>query len=433
MPRALRVLAGVAACLLMGAAAAAPAPDHQPREFGDRPSVAELTELGRAIFNDPGLSASGRMACATCHSPAYGYGPPPGLVRRGVAMGGARADQAGLRAVPSLRYLNVGAPFELDHFDDDELHGEDAGPTGGLTWDGRADRIRDQVRLPLFAANEMANGDARGLARRVARAPYAARLREATSAPGGDVFQRPEDVVAWVATALEVFLQDPATFHPYSSRYDDVLRGKAQLSEQEARGMAVFIDPERGNCASCHPARMRAGALPRFTDDGFGAVGVPRNRAIPANRRAAFHDLGLCGPLRTDLHDAQEPADLCGQFKVPSLRNVAVRSRFFHNGVMSSLRQVLEFYATRDTDPQRWYAAGAARQGHGPAPVFDDLPERWQGNVNRLPPFGSRPDGQARLSAQDIDDLLAFLATLTDADLKPRPAPATAKARPAAR
>src|SRR5262249_16811761 len=124
------------------------------------------------------------------------------------------------------------------------------------------------------------------------------------------------------------------------SLYDDYLRGKAKLSPAAARGLAIFEDPARGNCASCHPSRSASGGLPSFTDFGFVALGVPRNRALPATPQ----DLGLCGPFRTDLADREE---YCGRFRTPSLRNVARRRRFFHDGAYATLDDAVRFYATR--------------------------------------------------------------------------------------
>ena len=72
--------------------------------------------------------------------------------------------------------------------------------------------------------------------------------------------------------------------------------------------------------------------------------GVRRNAKIPANANLAYHDLGLCGPLRTDLTNRPE---YCGLFKTPTLRNVATRKVFFHNGLYHRLQNVLDFYAER--------------------------------------------------------------------------------------
>ncbi|MGO8212825.1 cytochrome-c peroxidase, partial [Rhizobium ruizarguesonis] len=74
--------------------------------------------------------------------------------------------------------------------------------------------------------------------------------------------------------------------------------------------------------------------------------------AIPANSDPGYHDLGLCGPQRTDFAGRSE---YCGLFRTPTLRNVALKQSFFHNGYFHSLRDVVSFYATRDSDPGRWY------------------------------------------------------------------------------
>jgi cytochrome c peroxidase len=97
---------------------------------------------------------------------------------------------------------------------------------------------------------------------------------------------------------------------------------------------------------------------------------------------------------------------------VPSLRNVATRHVFFHNGVFHDLRRVLEFYAERDSNPGKWYGRHRAQ-----VVAFDDLPPEYRANVNREPPFGHKRGSAPALTGAEIDDLLAFLGTLTDADL----------------
>ncbi len=111
--------------------------------------------------------------------------------------------------------------------------------------------------------------------------------------------------------------------------------------------------------------------------------------------------------MRTDF--ATRPK-YCGLFKTPSLRNVARRRVFFHNGVFRSLRQVIEFYVERDTDPAKWYP----READGRLRKYDDLPARYHANVNTEPPFGGAPGGRPALDAAEIDALIAFLDTLTD-------------------
>ena len=371
--------------------------------FSRRPSPAAMTELGRALFFDPTLSASGKMSCATCHDPRFAYSPPND---RPVQLGGADLKSPGIRAVPSLRYLQTLPPFSEHHFDEGTDESVDRGPTGGHGWDGRAPTAHDQARLPLTSKFEMANPDVDAVVAKVARGPLAPKFRAVF---GDDVFTDPLRGSTAVLLSLEVFQQSPKEFYPYTSRYDDYLRRKLQLTSAEQRGLALFNDPHKGNCASCHPNQITHEGFPALTDFGFNAIAVPRNRAIPANADPSFHDLGLCGPERADLAGHKE---YCGAFRVPPLRNVAVRRVFFHNGVFHKLQDVLAFYVQRDTNPARWYA-----KVDGRVDVFDDLPAAYHKNVNVEPPFGRKPGDPPVLNKAEIADVITFLKTLTDADL----------------
>ncbi|WP_315836384.1 cytochrome-c peroxidase [Bradyrhizobium prioriisuperbiae] len=369
-----------------------------------RRRVEKLSELGRAMFFDPALSSSGKMSCASCHDPQHGFSPANDMA---VQRGGSDLRQAGLRAVPTLTYLQVVPPFTEHFFDseDDADESVDNGPTGGLTWDGRVDRGRDQAKLPLLSPLEMGNADAAEVARRLLAAGYGAPIAEALGRP--DVPDS-DTLFATATKALEVFQQDHRTFYPYSSKYDAFLAGKATLTPQEERGLALFNDEAKGNCDSCHISRRgKDGTPPQFTDFGLIALGVPRNPAIPANRDPSFFDLGLCGPLRTDFTDRME---YCGRFRTPTLRNVALRKVFFHNGVFGSLRQAVEFYVDRDINPGRWFS----RRADGSINLYDDLPDNAKVNVNTEPPFDRRPGQAPALNATEIDDIVVFLGTLTD-------------------
>jgi cytochrome c peroxidase len=68
------------------------------------------------------------------------------------------------------------------------------------------------------------------------------------------------------------------------------------------------------------------------------------------------------------------------------------------------------FYATRDTDPGRWYP----KRPDGSVAIYDDLPARYRANINMDPPFGGKPGEAPRLTEQEIDAIVAFLNTLTD-------------------
>lgn len=385
------------------AAAAAPSAGTTPfyaNTFEKVPTVAAMTVIGRELFFDAGLSASGKTACASCHVPARAFGPPNDTP---VQRGGSDGRQSGVRAVPSLMYAQNVPPFTEHYVDDEGDDSIDQGPAGGRTWDGRSQSAHDQARLPLFSPFEMANDSVDTVVRKVQHA-YAAQFREIF---GAGVFD--DDTLAFKAVlmALETFQQSPAEFYPYTSKYDAWLRHQATLSNEELRGMAAFNDPARGNCARCHPSAVREGAFPQFTDFGYAAIGAPRNRAIPANADAQYYDLGLCGPLRTDLAGKTE---YCGLFRTPSLRNVATRQVFFHNGVLHRLEDVVRFYAERDTRPGQWYSHGA----DGQVRKFDDLPAVYQANIDRTAPFDREAGEKPHLGEGDISDILAFLRSLTD-------------------
>ena len=394
-------------CLGWGgiAHAASPADNATARSFyatpfEKTPDAATLTTIGRALFFDPTLSASGRMSCASCHDPAHAYGPPNG---KPTQSGGGDLHQPGLRAVPSLRYAQDTPAFNA-HFT--ETEGDDSidqGPVGGWTWDGRATSAHDQARIPLLSPFEMGNADPGAVLARLRKSPNAKSMRQAF---GSKVLD--DERLGWNALllSLEVFQQSPADFYPYSSRYDEFLRGKLQLTASEARGMRLFNDPQRGNCAECHISAIKRGAFPQFTDRGLIALAVPRNMQIAANADPAHFDLGLCGPLRTDL---ASNAEFCGLFKTPTLRNVATRKVFFHNGRFGTLEQAVRFYADRDAFPQKYY---------GKRGKPDDLPAKYADNINREAPFEAQRKGKPSLSDSEIRDIVAFLGTLTDADAR---------------
>ena len=411
--RLARALLGAA--LLLWAATAAASGDDAPgadapgadapfylNSFDKTPTPAALTAIGRALFFDPGLSASGSLACASCHDPAHAFAAPNA---RAVQRGGADRGQPGVRAVPSLMYEQNMPPFTEHFFDSGEGDvSVDQGPAGGTLWDGRAQSEHEQARVPLLSEFEMANTSTDDIVVKVAHAPYAAQFRRAF---GASVFDDRGRAFKAVLLALETFEESPADFYPYTSKYDAFLRGTAALSAAEQRGLAAFNDPARGNCARCHPSALREGAFPQFTDFGFAALGAPRNRAIPANADPRYYDLGLCGPLRKDLAGR---AEYCGLFRTPTLRNVARKRVFLHNGIFHALEDVVRFYAERDTAPEKWYP----RDASGAPLKFDDLPVRYRKNVDAAPPFGGHPGEPPRLSDADVRDIVAFLNALSD-------------------
>lgn len=377
--------------------------EHRPQTRAEVfKTFKNMTEVGEKMFMDPALSGSGKLACASCHSPNRAFGPPNGL---SVQLGGQDMKRAGFRAVPSLRYLQS-VPQFAEHFHESDDEGDesvDAGPTGGLTWDGRVDHGADQARIPLLSPFEMASTPAKVVAA-VKAAPYADAFRKTF---GADVFDNEGKAFASVLRSLEAFEQTPEKFYPYTSKFDAFLAGRARLSPAEMRGLELFNDENKGNCAACHISqRAKDGSPPQFSDFGLIAIGVPRNRALPVNKDPGFHDLGACGPERLDLKGRGE---FCGLFRTPSLRNVALRKTFFHNGIYHSLDEVVRFYVERDTNPEKFYPVVKGR-----VRKFDDLPEAYWGNLNTEAPFDRKRGDKPAMNEAEIRDVVAFLETLTD-------------------
>jgi cytochrome c peroxidase len=370
------------------------------------PPLTAREKVGQLIFLDTTLSDPPGTSCASCHDPATAFSGTHGSVS-GVAQG-SRPGHFARRSAPSVMYVKYIPAFHFAFEDDDDV---EPSPFGGLTWSGRADTVAEFVRLPLFDAEEMNNrGDAE-VADKLRAAPYAADLTR--EFPGA--LETPASAMKALGDALQAFLTSE-TMSPFTSKFDEFLRGKAQLTPLEMKGLKAFENRGKGACNHCHLMYEHSNRPESslFTTYAYDAVGVPRNPAIPANADAKHYDLGLCE--RTQKKVPSSDPKWCGSFRIPSLRNVAVRQRFMHNGTFSKLRDVVAFYATRSTNPNLWYPHGKK---------FDDVPDRYRRNVNTLSFPYNRHEGDApAMDDADVDAIVAFLETLTDA-----PDPAAAAAR----
>jgi cytochrome c peroxidase len=250
----------------------------------------------------------------------------------------------------------------------------------------------------------MNNRDGRRVAQAIRRAPYGG----AFGRTFGGALDDPEATLTAVGRALEAFLTTDA-MAPFSSKYDDFIRGRAALTADEAEGLRLFKDPAKGGCAGCHTLNdaVRDPVASMFTDYGYEAVAIPANRQAPRPRRP---DLGLCE--RTDRATPSDDPSFCLYFRTPSLRNVAVRASYMHNGAFKSLREVVAFYATRASDPRRWYPSGVR---------FDSAPAKYRARINvSSPPYNRKPGEPPALEGRQIDAIVAFLRTLTDAAYRAR-------------
>lgn len=331
---------------------------------GERDVHEAAAKTGRAVFLDANLSEPPGQGCVSCHLPTAAFADP----RR--VSPGAVTGREGRRNAPSLMYAALIPGFAYE----DLLTPEGTEIfvwEGGLFHDGRARDLFDQVRQPFFDANEMNLPDERALAKRLRAADYAAEFKAWV---GETNWVDDGRLVFHAYRALVEFLREPM-FRPFNARIDEFLAGNTNaLTRAERRGLEVYRGA--GGCADCHFLEPQNWPRPLLSDFGFDNLGVPARGA---------KDPGLGG--RTG-----EAGEL-GQFRAPSLRNVALTAPYMHNGAIGTLREVVEFYNKRDLEPARWGATDY------PATVNrDDL-------------------GDLGLTDREVADLVAFMGAFTDRTL----------------
>lgn len=342
-----------------------PARDPSNRASGTVAGIA----LGEHLFNDPRLSRSGKMSCASCHQAGRNWSD--GLPR---AQGVKELD----RRTPSL--WNVG----FSHW---------------FGWDGAGDSLWAQSIRPFLDEREMGAGAAAvgELLRR--DGPLACGYERAFGEKPG---RNDEAILVGVAKALAAFqatLVSPRT--PFDDFRDALVAGdRLRASGYPAaaqRGLKLFIG--EGNCNSCHFG-------PRFTNGEFGDIGIPffvRPGEVDPGRlgalaRLADNPFNLLGKYSDDVSRAsalrtrhvQRLHANFGEFRVPGLRQVGRAAAYMHNGSLASLEEVVRHYS--EVNPDRLHSDGV--------PLVRPL----------------------RLTEQQSADLVAFLRSL-DAPAPPRPAP----------
>ena len=383
-------------------------------------TLSPQAQAGQKLFFDTNLSASKKMSCATCHDPTNHYAQPT-TNTLAVQLGGPTLATPGFRAVPTLTYKQYTPPYNDNATNPDGVSTNS--PGGGFTWDGRADTQALQSAIPLLSSFEMANASQAAVVAVVQSASYAALFE---TAYGADVFSDTPTAFTDVGLALQAYQQEDPSFNAFTSKYDywatlALSNGQpVNLTAAEVRGYTVFN--YTGNCFACHyngPQTGGGGAI--FTDYTYENASPPRNTKIPANVNKfptpTYYDLGLCTAVNPDPvnpyvipHVLPGSASLCGSFKTPTLRNTATRNVFFHNGVFTSLAQVIDFYNTRDTNPGKWYPTV-----NGVVQKFNDLPNAYKIYVDNTDvPFGLSPGDTPYMTAQNEADLLCFMETLTD-------------------
>jgi len=380
--------------------------------------------LGQTLFQDANLSVNRNQSCQTCHEPSQGFAAPViGVTTQGSVVEGSVAGRFGDRKPPTTAYGTLTPVFSGG-----------GNPIGGLFWDGRAtgavlgNPAADQALGPFVNPKEQALPDVACVVQRVRTGSYLDEYTEvwgtaittivfpddadlvcstATSAVGEVLALTPTDRVTAqaeyynVARSIQAF---EAAQNTFSSRLD-----VGTLTTQEVRGRKLFSG--KGKCHQCHRSK---GSRALFTDFRFHNLGVPRNPANPVhNYLTMTSDPGLGGFTGS-------AADR-GRFRTPSVRNVALGDNrtYMHNGVFVSLRQVVDFYNTRDVtrvctadeiatlQPSQY--GNFDPDGSGPLTAAGCWPP---------PEFGQNMDtkqmGNLGLTTQDVNAIVAYMRAMTD-------------------
>jgi cytochrome c peroxidase len=332
------------------------APDPSNRASGNPDAV----ELGERLFFERRLSASGEHSCSRCHVP-----------ERNWSDGEARARGLELtdRNTPSVANVRVQRWFG---------------------WDGANDSLWAQSIRPLLDARELGMSAARVAARVRADPDMSCRYRKVFGAlPAAD-----EEVLVGIGKALAAFQETLVSGRTVFDDFRDALvkgdaAGIEEYPEDARRGLKIFIG--KGSCNTCHLG-------PAFTNGEFHDTGiaffVEKGRVDPGRhagiRKLRASKLNLLGPYNDDpkrstatgtRHVALEHRNF-GEFRTPSLRNLALTAPYMHNGRLPALRDVVAHYST--LSPDRLHSDGEA--------ILKPL----------------------KLSQQEAQDLVAFLETLSD-------------------
>lgn len=253
------------------------------------PTTVEKIALGQALFNDPMLSGSGQIACASCHESDLSF-------TDGLRTSFGHNRLRGTRNSPSL----LTAAWWKELF-----------------WDGRSPSLEDQALHPFVDPVEMASSHDRILESVKDDDAYADMFEAA--------FGDRSITIERISYALASFQR---SLKPRLSRFDRFLQGRVRLSDQELTGLHLFRT--KAGCANCHNG-------PLLSDQKYHNIGL-------SYYGRELQDLGR-------FEVSQDPADI-GRFRTPSLRNIGRTAPYMHNGVMPELSGVITFYNAGGARPR---------------------------------------------------------------------------------
>lgn len=256
----------------------------------DNPPTAETVKLGRRLYYDAALSGDNTISCASCHAAETGFTDTRPV---SIGVGGKK----GARHSPTV----INSAYNYLQF-----------------WDGRAPSLEEQAKGPMINPVEMATTHAAVVKRLAADPKYVALFKEAWGTDQITI----DLVVKSIASFERTVLSGNSPFDRFYYGHD-----KKALSASAQRGLKLFVDPKKANCEVCHTIGKQY-AL--FTDNKF------HNLGIGADTRGDMVDLGR-------FEQTKDQADW-GAFKTPTLRNIAQRAPYMHDGTFPTLKDALGHY-----------------------------------------------------------------------------------------
>lgn len=294
----------------------------------------EQVNLGKKLFFDTNLSESKTLACATCHIPSKAYtdGMKVNLDNRGSKL---------KRNTPTL----INSVFQKNFF-----------------WDGRSQNLIDQISMVFNDKKEFNSGVHEFSGEILEDSSYVAMFKESY----GGISNKNTDVIK----ALSAYI---ATLNSFNSKFDRNIRGEENsFTVAEKKGFNLFMG--KALCATCHFVPLTNGTVPPFyLETEREIIGVPET----AKNLKLDDDLGIYWQYQVEVQK--------GMFKTPTIRNAALTGPYMHNGVYSSLEEVIDFYDA----------------GGGAGLVFDL-------------PYQTLPEEKLELETSEKEALVTFIKTLTD-------------------
>ncbi len=396
----------------------------EPREDTSSWWLTDEQQLGKHLFFDQNLSEPAGQSCSSCHLPKAGFADPDSHlpVSEGVVPG-----RFGSRNSPSAAYAAFSPNFSYSVI---------TGARGGQFWDGRASDLVDQAKGPFLNPVEMNNTSILSVINKVQASSYEPLFEQVCkySAGGMDIIAG-YDCIAKSIASYEKSIE----LNLFISKYDAFLAGWEELTKQEELGRKLFNG--RAYCSSCHESDGEE-HKDVFTDFSYYNLGLPRNTEFPFSSpifapfeksaalktQAVLQDIldsktsnanPLIGkPLTSIIFDLRDKDNVLteekrhllnlpyrhvrdlglggilnipsenGKFKTPTLRNVELTPPYMHNGVLKTLKDVVNFYNTRDVGYPN------------PPEVPENMERRRVGNLG--------------LTAEEEEAIVAYLLTLTD-------------------